>query len=65
MKGPVAQRLEQGTHNPLVVGSNPTGPTSLTLCKPMKQRVLDKSSKPAKRLEVALLAHEYAAGTTC
>ena len=26
--GPVAQRLEQGTHNPLVVGSNPTGPTS-------------------------------------
>ena len=28
--GPVAQRLEQGTHNPLVVGSNPTGPTTLT-----------------------------------
>jgi hypothetical protein len=27
MKGAVAQRLEQGTHNPLVVGSNPTGPT--------------------------------------
>jgi hypothetical protein len=25
--GPLAQRLEQGTHNPLVVGSNPTGPT--------------------------------------
>ena len=25
--GPVAQRLEQWTHNPLVVGSNPTGPT--------------------------------------
>ncbi len=25
-KGAVAQRLEQGTHNPLVVGSNPTGP---------------------------------------
>lgn len=24
--GPVAQRLEQWTHNPLVVGSNPTGP---------------------------------------
>ena len=24
--GPVAQRLVQGTHNPLVVGSNPTGP---------------------------------------
>jgi uncharacterized protein len=28
--GPVAQRLEQGTHNPLVVGSNPTGPTIFT-----------------------------------
>ena len=26
--GPLAQRLEQRTHNPLVVGSNPTGPTS-------------------------------------
>jgi hypothetical protein len=25
--GLVAQRLEQRTHNPLVVGSNPTGPT--------------------------------------
>ncbi len=25
--GPIAQRLEQGTHNPLVVGSNPTRPT--------------------------------------
>lgn len=25
--GSVAQGLEQGTHNPLVVGSNPTGPT--------------------------------------
>ena len=27
--GPVAQRLEQGTHNPLVAGSNPAGPTIL------------------------------------
>ena len=26
-KGPVAQGLERGTHNPLVVGSKPTGPT--------------------------------------
>ena len=25
--GPLAQRLEHRTHNPLVVGSNPTGPT--------------------------------------
>jgi hypothetical protein len=25
--GPVAQRLEQWTHNPLVQGSNPCGPT--------------------------------------
>ena len=28
-KGPVAQRLEQYTHNVLVPGSNPGGPTSL------------------------------------
>jgi hypothetical protein len=27
-KGPIAQRLEQGTHNPLVLGSNPGGPTT-------------------------------------
>ena len=27
MKVLLAQRLEQRTHNPLVVGSNPTGPT--------------------------------------
>src|ERR1700694_5711382 len=26
--GPLAQRLEPRTHNPLVVGSNPTGPTN-------------------------------------
>src|SRR5260370_37751356 len=26
--GPVAQRLEQRTHNPLVPGSNPGGPTT-------------------------------------
>jgi hypothetical protein len=28
--GPVAQRLEQRTHNPLVLGSNPSGPTNLS-----------------------------------
>jgi hypothetical protein len=27
VEGPVAQRSEQGTHNPLVGGSNPSGPT--------------------------------------
>ena len=26
--GPVAQRSEQGTHNPLVAGSSPAGPTT-------------------------------------
>src|SRR6266446_3548761 len=29
--GPVAQRLEQRTHNPLVLGSNPSGPTNSVL----------------------------------
>src|SRR6266480_2298740 len=40
--GPVAQRLEQGTHNPLVPGSNPGGPsfgkpskTTLTVTRPL------------------------------
>ncbi len=28
-EGPIAQWLEQATHNRLVVGSNPTGPTNL------------------------------------
>src|SRR4029077_14363445 len=28
--GPVAQRLEQWTHNPLVQGSNPCGPTNFS-----------------------------------
>ncbi len=32
--GPLAQRLEQGTHNPLVVGSNPTGPSSASSIGP-------------------------------
>ena len=32
-KGPVAQWLEQGTHNPLVGGSTPPGPTFLTPCR--------------------------------
>ncbi|CRI63027.1 hypothetical protein THIOKS11120016 [Thiocapsa sp. KS1] len=28
LNGPLAQRLEQGTHNPLVLGSNPRRPTN-------------------------------------
>jgi hypothetical protein len=32
--GPVAQRLEQRTHNPLVLGSNPSGPTNYFLYSP-------------------------------
>ena len=27
-QGPIAQRLEQATHNRLVTGSNPVGPTT-------------------------------------
>ncbi len=33
--GPVAQWLEQGTHNPLVGGSNPSRPTRAVLMNPM------------------------------
>jgi hypothetical protein len=32
-RGAVAQWLEQGTHNPSVVGSIPTGPTNALLLK--------------------------------
>ncbi len=41
--GPVAQRSEQGTHNPLVVGSNPTGPTSSNSIKSIEnEQVMGK-----------------------
>ena len=33
--GSIAQRLEQGTHNPLVPGSNPGGPTALSSYSPV------------------------------
>jgi hypothetical protein len=36
--GPVAQRLEQRTHNPLVLGSNPSGPTNLSAQFPFLSR---------------------------
>ena len=32
--GPLAQRLEQWTHNPLVGGSNPSGPTNTFRLRP-------------------------------
>ena len=38
IEGPIAQRLEQGTHNPLVGGSNPSGPTNLA--SPLRRGVL-------------------------
>jgi hypothetical protein len=34
--GPVAQRLEQWTHNPLVQGSNPCGPTKIYLLQSLR-----------------------------
>ena len=36
--GPIAQRLEQATHNRLVGGSNPSGPTNLAGVE--KQRLI-------------------------
>ena len=36
--GPIAQRLEQQTHNLLVRGSNPCGPTSINLFYPESQK---------------------------
>jgi hypothetical protein len=47
--GLLAQRLEQGTHNPLVVGSNPTGPT-LVSRKPsiLSARFVAKKFNPSR-----------------
>ena len=57
LTGPVAQRLEQGTHNPLVVGSNPTGPTMLRMSKSESEgesvdvlTITGVSSEPAQRV---------------
>ena len=41
-RGPVAQRLEQWTHNPLVEGSNPSGPNS----QPTENKAVAKTDKP-------------------
>src|SRR5437762_13064805 len=44
LRGPVAQRLEQGTHNPLVPGSNPGGPKEISDCR---LRIVDLKSVDA------------------
>jgi hypothetical protein len=44
--GPVAQRLEQRTHNPLVLGSNPSGPTNLTRDLRIYQTIPGLSAPP-------------------
>ena len=46
--GLVAQRLEQRTHNPLVVGSNPTGPTNFSAPRPYEIPDGHESLKPAR-----------------
>ena len=60
--GSIAQRLEQGTHNPLVEGSNPSGPNhSLAEAAgrlftqhyilPSHSRVVDKGREKIKKIE--------------
>src|SRR5215469_6449219 len=46
--GPLAQRLVQRTHNPLVVGSNPTGPTN---CLTARLTLIPQDEVFALRLE--------------
>ena len=60
--GSIAQRLEQGTHNPLVEGSNPSGPI-LFQCQsnrqncgqqsgyPSHSRVVDKEGEKIKKIK--------------
>src|SRR5690606_5692527 len=53
-RGPIAQRLEQGTHNPLVPGSNPGGPTIPRADVLLRTR--DYPSGMAGRLDLPLLS---------
>ena len=52
--GPLAQRLEQGTHNPLIAGSNPAGPT-----------ISRFSSKTNRHIWGNPIPRLYAAGEVC
>src|SRR5690606_7222910 len=54
-RGPIAQRLEQGTHNPLVPGSNPGGPTIPRADVLLRTR--DYPSGLAGRVDVHLSPH--------
>ena len=58
--GPVAQRLEQGTHNPLVGGSNPSGPTSLPPLKASRfnRKLCLRKSEEAARQQGGLFFRE-------
>ena len=59
--GPVAQRLEQGTHNPLVAGSNPAGPTNfddLTI-KDIKLIIEENGSLKAKNKDLKEKLNKY------
>ena len=53
--GSIAQRLEQGTHNPLVPGSNPGGPTgfysSSSGWSEIHSPVVDKFANSKKEFE--------------
>ena len=60
--GSIAQRLEQGTHNPLVEGSNPSGPNlfhcggARQTCEqhsrcPSHSRVVDKGREKIKKIK--------------
>ena len=60
--GSIAQRLEQGTHNPLVEGSNPSGPNLSIVGAvgrlvtqhsrwPSHSRVVDKGREKIKKIE--------------
>jgi hypothetical protein len=54
--GPVAQRLEQGTHNPLVPGSNPGGPTPETVSGLLRNRPRQAHASRQKRITSTIKA---------
>ena len=59
--GPLAQRLEQRTHNPLVLGSNPRGPTNAVLRGTNKSKLV-KGRLFASNRSSMTIAHDQEIG---
>ena len=59
-RGSVAQRLEQGTHNPLVLGSNPSAPILKLVARLHRRRMRNGGQFHFGKVPVRLF--EFGAG---